>query len=134
MRYVADKAIEGLNVEKVTKLEGIIRDPVSSVQGRMRLQAADLWHYVIRLLLRKKLSAKLKSETQGRLRTSKPMTELVGILGELRINPMREEPALLHQLWWWHLHLLLKKGGKSMVNGYENATCMYGGTKWCGCG
>lgn len=79
MRYVADKAIEGLNVEKATKLEEIIRDPVSSVQGRMRLQAADLWQYVIRLLLRKKLSAKLKSETQGRLRTSKPMTELVGI-------------------------------------------------------
>ena len=43
MRYVADKAIEGLNVEKATKLEEIIRDPVSSVQGRMRLQAADLW-------------------------------------------------------------------------------------------
>ena len=25
-------------------------------------------------------------------------------------------------------YLLLKKGGKSMVNGYENATCMHGGT------
>ena len=64
-------------MEKATKLEEIIRAPVSSVQGRMRLQATDLWQYVIRLLLRKKLSAKLKSETHGRLRTSKPMTELL---------------------------------------------------------